>query len=150
MNSLRESAHNKEKGFSFAEALIVIALGITLAVFTVPIGFRFFELQQLDETRRGISTALRTAQAQSSAQKNDAMFGVKILSDSFVLFQGASYASRAALEDEAFPIGRNISVAGDTEFAFSKLWGTTTAGTITLALGTESRSISVNSEGLTE
>lgn len=117
-------------GFTLVEVLVVIAVSAVVLGLTVPTSLRFYQNQLVDDTARTLKDTLRRARAYSSAIRNGASYGVKILPGSFVLFQGASYSSRVASEDEAIMYPSNITVTGTvSEFDFSKLYATSTAST---------------------
>lgn len=129
------------------EVLIVIAMSILLAGLTLPVGFRFFQSQMLDEAVLGVETALDRAGALAMQGKNDSAFGVKFLSGGYTVFQGVSYASRAVGEDENFVFASNIIVAGANEIVFSKLAATTTPANITFTIGQDTETVSVGAFG---
>mgnify|MGYP001581681526 CR=1 FL=1 len=138
-------------GFSMMEVLLVVGAIIFIASLSFPVGLRFFQTQSLDETRSAIVANLRRAAIQAIFQKNDSDFGVRILPDTLILFQGPSYIARLTTEDEILPIQNNIVIAGINEIVFSKVTGIPSAtGTIILAIGSEARTITINDEGIIE
>lgn len=137
-------------GFTLIELLIVIALGIIIVAITVPIGLNFYNNQILDEASKDILSTLRKAQSYSMFQKNNSAFGIKFLSDSYVLFQGVSYGARTQSQDEIFNIPSGISTSGINEIVFSRIAGTTTASTLTIRSGNNNQVISINTYGKAE
>lgn len=143
------SANTKKKGFSLVELILVMALGITIAALTIPFGIRFFQVQSLEEQTQMLRGTLRRAEQQSVAQKNDNAFGVKILAGSYVVFQGASYAARTVSEDETIVFPSSITPSGVSEVVFAKRTGIPgTTGVITLAAGSDIKTITINAKGL--
>lgn len=138
------------KGFTLLELLIVIALVIILVALTFPIGLNFYGNQAMDETSSNIISALRKAQSQSIFQNNDSSFGVKFLSDSYVLFQGGSYGGRIQSEDEIFSLPKGVSVSGADEIVFSKLSGITAPRVLVISSRSYNQGISVNDYGKIE
>lgn len=141
------------KAFTLIELLLVIAGIAALGALTAPIGVRFLQGQILDETANGILETLRRSQNSAIYQKNDSAFGVAFFPGNYVLFQGNSYASRAASADEIFELGGNTSVSGITEVVFSKLTGLPSVSgilTINLSSISDSRNISISPEGKIE
>lgn len=134
-------------GFTLMEVLIVIAMSILLAGLTLPIGFRFFQSQMLDEAALGVGSALDRAGTMAGQGKNDSAFGVKFLPGGYTVFQGGSYASRTVGEDENFVLASNIAVAGADEIVFSKIGATTTPASVTLTLGQDTETVSVGAFG---
>ncbi|MBU2109483.1 prepilin-type N-terminal cleavage/methylation domain-containing protein [Patescibacteria group bacterium] len=137
-------------GFTLIELLIVIALGIIIVAITVPIGLNFYNNQILDEASKDILSTLRKAQSYSMFQKNNSAFGIKFLSDSYVLFQGVSYGARTQSQDEIFNLASGISTSGVNEIVFSRIAGTTTASTLTIRSGNNNQVISINTYGKAE
>ena len=133
------------------ELIVVIGAAIVIAAFTMPIGFRFFQTQRLDETTMDILGTLRRANSQAMSQKNDSAFGVKFLPGLYTLFQGDSYALRALSYDEDFNLPVGISVIGIDEINFSKLNGTPSfTGAFSINSGSDSESININAYGKIE
>ncbi|MFH1956385.1 MAG: prepilin-type N-terminal cleavage/methylation domain-containing protein [Patescibacteria group bacterium] len=139
------------KGFTLIELLIVIVVSIAVVGITIPAGLNFYNNQIFEETADNLLVILRKAHGQAVFQKNDSAFGVKFLSDSYVLFQGDSYAVRSAGEDEIFNFSSNISISGADEIIFSKLTGApNTTCTLTITSNGKSQSININQYGKIE
>ncbi len=51
--------------------------------------------------------------------------GVAVVGNTYVLFEGNSYASRTTASDSVFESSRAVARAGDTEVLFGQLTGTT-------------------------
>lgn len=136
------------RGFTLLEFLLVIGGVIIIALLTVPLGVKFYTTQVFDEAASDIFGALRRAQSQSMFQKNDSVFGVKFFSDSYVIFQGNSYASRTPGEDENFSLPAGITTSGIDEIVFAKLTGAPGAPT-TLAIDSadKNKNITINVQG---
>ncbi|PCI19705.1 hypothetical protein COB64_03265 [Candidatus Wolfebacteria bacterium] len=139
------------KGFTILELLLVIGAVIIISALTIPIGVRFYQTQILNETTSDILGTLRRSQNQAAFQKNNSAFGVKILSDSYVLFQGNSYVGRTVTEDESFSLSGGITISGIDEVVFNKLTGiSSTTGTITVTSGSDSQILNINAQGKIE
>ncbi len=116
---------NTQKAFTFIEVVLVIALLGVVGSLTLPLGVRFYETQVLEETVDGITFALVDAQHAALLGKNDDMFGVKFLSDSYVFFQGKNYTERLIIFDRITELPDGISFSGlSDEIIFSKNTGT--------------------------
>ena len=138
-------------GFTLIEFLIVGATIILLSGLFLPVGFGFFQTQSVDEARENVVSVLRRAQNQALLQKNDSPFGVKFMSNSYVLFQGDSYLARQPSEDEIFLIPSGVSMSGLGEVVFSKfIGGPSAVGIISTASGSYSKDIDINSQGKIE
>lgn len=137
--------------FTLIELLLVVAIATLLVGVTLSFGVNFYRIQALDETSENILMALRRAREQAVAQKNDSSFGVRLLSGSYVLFQGSSYDNRVAAEDEVFPLSSLISLGGMTETVFAKHSGMPSAtGVLIVSSGADIREIDVGSQGKIE
>lgn len=156
MNSLvvsRASLYEKkaEMGFTLIELLLVVAITLAVSSFMFPLSISFYRMQMLDETEESIASLLRKAQTFSVTGKNDSAYGVKILDDAYVLFEGETYASRDAAKDEAYPFASTISVSGLSEVTFLPFSGEPTAtGTVHIVLGDKTAVVSVISSGVVD
>ena len=139
------------KGFTFVEILISITLMVVVLAFVLPGSLRFLGLQNLDDTAQSLIVSLRQAQTQAVYQKNDSSFGVKFFEDSYVLFQGASYTTRVQNQDIATTLPTNVVLSGIDEIVFAKQTGIPDeTGVVLLQANTESKSVSINEQGLIE
>lgn len=142
---------NPGGSFTLIELLLVIGGAIIITALTMPVGLNFYRIQVLDETANDILGILRRAQTQATFQKNDSAFGVKFLPQSYVLFQGSSYAERVQSEDETFDLSVGITVSGIDEAIFEKLTGIPSAtGTLTINSDDSSRRLDINVQGKIE
>lgn len=120
-------------------------------MFTVPAFLGFYRSQIVDDTAKNLVDSLRQAQQYSMIQLEGRSYGIKLLplSNSYVLFQGDSYATRNTAEDEVDTYPSIISIdATSTEVVFSRLYGTSTfSGTWTIS-GGQTRSIDISQGGI--
>ena len=138
------------KGFTLIELLLVIGGIAIISALTIPVGVNFYRTQVLDETAGDILGALRRAQSQAVFQKNDSEFGVRFLSDSYVLFEGNSYGEVPS-QDETFNLVGGITTSGIVEVTFAKLTGIPSAtGTLTITSANDSQGININAQGKIE
>lgn len=138
-------------GFSLVELLLVIGITFIIGVFMFPISVSFLQSQILDETTELLLSSMRRAEMQAMYEKHDSSFGVKLLSDSYVLFEGDSYSSRNVSEDEVFQIPSALTVSGIDEVVFLQRTGIpSTVGTIVLTRSLEQHIIDLNNEGKLE
>lgn len=138
----------KEKGFTLVELILVIGIFALLIIISSPFGINFYQTRQLDVHLNGIVQALRRTQLKSMSIDSDSSFGVYIDYNKYVLFKGASFATRDALYDEVFDLPENLSITGLSEIVFSKLKGVPSdIGTITLTIDNRSEAININEVG---
>ena len=136
------------KGLSLIEILLVILLISILFGFILSLSLDFYKNQQLETHTQGILQTLRRAQLKAMSVELGSSFGIHITNDSYILFQGNSFATRDGAFDEVFDLPQIITVSGISEIVFSKLDGIPSAtGTITLSSGSETRTIGINAIG---
>jgi prepilin-type N-terminal cleavage/methylation domain-containing protein len=139
------------KGFTLIELIVVIAVVLVIVGAVVPVGLSFYRSQVVDETAHDVLVALRKAQMLAMLQKNDSSFGVALLADRFVLFQGASYAARVQSEDTETFLSSIVTFSGMSEVVFSKMTGdTATPGAVVVSSGTDTITLYVASIGKIE
>lgn len=146
------------KGFTLIELLIVISITSILVVAATPIYSNLQATAQLNESSSQMVQVLRTAQQRARVRKNNAAHGVFLLqatADTYVLFQGDSYASRDTAYDRALTLDSGINVLTtlpSNEVVFAAGTGVPSAtGTLTLTQITEgSRTIYINEIGSIE
>ena len=139
------------RGFTILEISLVIAMMFVIAALTFPITASFMRSQTQGDAADELVSVLRRAQSEATYQKNDSSFGVKVLSNSYVLFEGSSYATRNEDEDEVTVFSSTISHGGQGEVVFEQLTGIPSAtGTISVILGREQVDIAIHTEGRIE
>jgi len=122
-----------------------------LGSLAAPVSVSFLRTQGIDETALGVLDTLRRAHSQAFFQKHDSDFGVRFLPNSYVLFEGGSYATRIEAQDETFAVPINVEMSGATEVVFEKRSGVANPnGSVTITSGNASTTISVSSLGLVE
>ncbi len=143
-------AANRKSGFTLFEVLIVIGIGTLLLSLTLPIGLRFYQVQVADEAGEGVLSALRNAETAARHGKHDSSFGVKFLSDRYVLFEGVSYALRTTGEDQLFvlPSGAAVTSTYD-EVVFLESTGRVSAtGTVSTEINGRARTFFIEQSGV--
>ncbi|MBL1434247.1 type II secretion system protein [Candidatus Wolfebacteria bacterium] len=139
----------KNKGFTFIEIILVIALiGITAGI-SVPVYQSFQTRNDLEVSSTTIVQTLRRAQLLSQAMDGDTSWGVNVAIGNITLFKGESFSSRNIEFDEIFSMPTSISVSGLSEIVFEKFTGEAqNIGTTTLtSINNETRSINITSKG---
>ncbi len=136
---MRADVRSRRSGFSVIEILVALALAAIVSGSALLVSMSAYESDTFKSDRDSLIALLMRARAESmhgmclgSACLDARPHGVAILPDSYVLFQGASYASRDSDADAV--IGRNpsITATGISEILFSILAATTSAGSIEL------------------
>jgi hypothetical protein len=129
----------------------VIAIATIIFSFSAPYSLKFYRTQLVEEVRSNIINTLQQARHNAVLQKNDSSFGVTLseVPESYVLFQGDSYAERETAQDDIFPVISDITFSGLTDVVFAKLTGLPNAtGTISVSYGTIVRNILVEDFGV--
>ncbi|TSC77253.1 MAG: Uncharacterized protein G01um101431_436 [Parcubacteria group bacterium Gr01-1014_31] len=128
-------------GFTFIELLVVLGLMVTLAALAVPLFFNWQSQSGLDTVAQELAAVVREAQARAMAGDGASAWGVHFddaASDRFVLFRGASFATRDAAYDQVTVLPPSVAydailVAGGDAVVFSRGRGTTgNIGSVTL------------------
>lgn len=138
------------QGFTIFEVLIVIGISTALLALVLPVGFRFFQFQVADETATGMISVFHNAESRARLGMEGDAFGVKLLPDSYVLFQGDSYAARVVSHDETFSLPLSTNIESNTdEFVFAQVTGIPSAtGTIAVTLYERTHTIEINAAGV--
>jgi prepilin-type N-terminal cleavage/methylation domain-containing protein len=152
----RNLASSRRKGFTAIEVIIVLSLAVIIGGTFLIVGMDSFRANAFHSDRHILISSLQRARAQ--AMNNICLgtncidskpHGVKILTNSYVIFQGQSYLSRDTALDHVLESSPLVAQGGLDEIVFTQLSGTTSAiGDITLvdAAGHNS-TVSINAEG---
>ncbi len=81
----------KNKGFTFLELMIVIALLAIFTVITLPYGVGFFQSRLLDEEIDAVTNILQRAQSNAISGKDDSDWGVNFFQEEgrYEIFKGS-------------------------------------------------------------
>jgi prepilin-type N-terminal cleavage/methylation domain-containing protein len=140
--SLQPTAYNLQpkQGFTLVELLIVIAISLIVLAAAVPIYGNLQGTAQLNDVTSGIIQATRTARERSMNRLDNSSHGVYIDiatgDDSYVLYQGDSYATRDSSYDRSTTLDTAIVLSttiSGADINFSKGLGIpNNTGTITV------------------
>lgn len=143
------TTREQKKGFTLIELLLVVALIMILGGMSTSFYSRFLLQNTLYTVQDQVITQLRKAQSYSMIGKQNTPWGVLFQPDKIILFSGSSYVLRNTQFDEKLDKNPNIIISGQTEIVFSQSRGIpNTPGIITISGGVESKSITVNSQGM--
>ena len=138
-----------EKGFTFIELIVIMAIISALATASAVFYGKFFYQVAVQNTANGIVGQLRKAQVYAVESRQFSSWGVRNGTGQIILFQGNSYAGRNTAFDETFSIFPTTSVSGFTDVIFSRMTGTPSATpTITVSSGVVTKTITINSWGV--
>lgn len=137
--------------FTIIEILIVLAILAIVILIGTPITLDFYLSFIFHSSIDDLVSLTRKAQSLSITNFNQASSGIYITPDKFIVFQGASYASRNQQFDEEYSKPPKITISGTNEIIFSPISGRPNANaTITLSSYNRSANIYINKEGSIE
>ena len=137
-------------GFTLIETLLTLGILTVLLSITLPIGFDFYTTSILQSERDTLVSILTRARGLSLTHYHGAPHGIFQTPQTFIIFQGASYATRIQTYDQLFPRTRSITISGPPELIFTPLSGDTGPTTLTLSIGNGNQTITINAEGMIE
>jgi hypothetical protein len=121
---------------------------MTFLTFGLIFGVDFYKTYSFDAERNTILSVLQKARSRALNNINQSPHGVSFQSNNYVIFQGASYASRDLNYDQAIPKNPAINASGLSETVFQQLSGEVqSGGDIVLDNGKRTSIISINNEG---
>jgi type II secretory pathway pseudopilin PulG len=130
------------------EVLLSVGVIGILAGISLPIVIDAQRRNDLDTAVQLLVSGLRRSQQLSRGSEGDSQWGIRLLSGQIVVFKGSSYAARDPGFDETSAISSAITPGGLNEVVFNKVDGNpASTGSITLTLGSETRSIALNAKG---
>ena len=131
--------------------VVVIALLSVISLMTIPMSVGQYRKYIVNETALDIVHFLRLSQDNAKVQKHGESSGVKILSDSFIVFSGDSYVTRNINMDEVYDLPSSISIEGVKEVVFQEITGSPSDfGDIVVSAGVHNYSIHISDRGLIE
>jgi len=141
------------KGFTTIELFIVVGIMLITAAAAAPFYSGLQVSAQLNESNAQIAQNLRLARGQSVARLNNTAHGVKFLANSYVIYQGASYAGRDTAYDRAVAIDSPLSLSttftnDEVNFAMATGIPSNTGTTTLVHSAGGSRSVYLNSFGV--
>lgn len=138
-----------QRGFTFIEVLLVIAIIGLIGGLAIPFYQSFQVSSQLDDTTQAVVQALRRAQAEAMASVGYESAGVHFEQNRFVVFRGKEFNSSDPFNENT-EAPRTLSIQAEVkDLIFTRVRGTSlTPGTIVMKdnIG-GSRTITVNEEG---
>ena len=147
-NCRLQSSPRKGAGFTVFELLIVMGIFALIIAVATPVGITFYLSYQFDSESNLLTALLRHARNLSMVNYSESDHGLHVLSDKYVVFEGASYATRIQANDKKFPRDTVITLTGPTELVFAALSGQAASSTFSFSGSNKSRDIFVNPEGL--
>ncbi len=152
---MRRNFTKKTTGFSLIELLIVIGITTILAGVSAVVYGNLQVSAQLNDVSAQLTQSLRLAREQSLAGLNNIDHGVKIDSNQYTLYQGASYNIRESSYDRVFPLASALTLtldltpAGSDIIFYNGIGSPSATGTITVSHSvTGTKTIIINNLGV--
>lgn len=138
-----------DKGFTLLEVMISVGILALVAGSAMMFMGNFLSQSNLRSEHTLVLSLVKQARTLSLANRNRKAHGVKILSSTYVLFEGWSYAGRDASLDLSYNRDTSVMITGPSEIIFYTLSGRsgTTALTFGHASTTTTYAININTEG---
>lgn len=134
---IRMITNKKNKGFTLVELIIVLAIMLLLSAV---VNFSFSQLsggQYVDAASKTMYSVLYGAHSSANSSKDASSFGVRILKNKIISFEGSSYATAKSSSTYTFSNLVSVSTSSGigTDIIFNNLYGQTSAsGTINIYL----------------
>src|SRR5258708_1449491 len=106
------SSKKKNKGITYIELVLVIAVFILVAAMSFPLYSNFILQNAASDTTNQLKGELRKAQLFALEGKGNSNWGVNYGANEITLYKGNSYATRSTGFDELFAVNPNITVSG--------------------------------------
>ncbi|MFH1142363.1 MAG: hypothetical protein V1695_01475 [Candidatus Uhrbacteria bacterium] len=124
---------SKSLGFTFAEALMVIAIILVIFSVTVPLYSQWQTMNVNEAHKYELVQDVRLVQGKAIAGLNNSNHGIYLLTSQYTLYQGDNYTTRDQSQDIVRNMSEKILLSGITEINFEKKTGEPSqTGTITL------------------
>lgn len=141
-------------GFTLIEFIVVLGVLILISALGLPVGFESYRNYLLSHEVRNLVSVLRRAENLSLTQAHSTSYGVALMPDKFVIFQGSSYALRNQSFDELYDKSSVVDVTtapSISEVSFAPISGLPNA-TTTFILSNEANSLRVelNAQGIVD
>lgn len=143
----------KNKGFTLIEILIVVGILAVLIAVVSPAFSTMRNNEVLKSTTADIVSAIDKARSQTLASVNSLEYGVHFESSKIVIFQGTTYSSGDANNEDIFissPASiSNINLTGGAvDVYFDRLSGAPSkTGTITVSVSSSTKTITISTTG---
>ncbi len=142
-----------QTGFTLVEIMIVVAVMAIILSIGLPAVNNWQINSQVNETTSLLIENLRLAEQDSQAGWQNNSYGIKFLPDSYVIYQGANYATRQVGQDRMVPLGSSLKIELSLvplidEIPFNRQGFAQSTGTIKIVQGDINKSFIINNYGI--
>ncbi|SRR5258708_14028559 len=141
----------RQAGFTIIELILVISLMMLLGTLGTAFSARFLTQNAVSNATDQLIGDLRQAQINAMMGKQNSNWGVNFGSNTITLYKGATYATRTIAFDATFSVNASANITGLTDDNFTRVTGIpgfTTPQTITISGSGETKTITINSQGV--
>jgi len=140
----------KERGVTFIELILVLAIMLTISILAPVFSSRFLLQNAVGNTVDQLAGSLRKAQMYSVMSKQGDVWSVHYSPSAITLYKGAAFAGHNSAFDETFSINSNVSISPNPlDVTFFRMTGTLSASmSATISSGTNIKTVTVNSQGV--
>jgi prepilin-type N-terminal cleavage/methylation domain-containing protein len=132
------------KGFTLIEILIVISLIMILGLSSAPFLSNFIKYNNFDSATQNVVGSLRKAQANAMSNRQGVVWGVCVQGSTLRLYSGTCASPTFA---QNTPLQTGITVTGLSDVTFNRRGEPSSALSVVVSSGLESKSFTVNSAG---
>lgn len=139
------------RGITIIELIVAVAIISTLGILSAAFYIRFLTQNAVANTKDQLVGSFRKAQVYSMMGKQNGVWGVKYTASPK---QITLYLLGASAFDESFSVNNNIAIklsdgSDFTNITFAKITGLPSSSpTITISSGNNSKTVSINSQGV--
>jgi len=113
----------KERGFTFIEMIVVVALVAVMAAMTSFFYSNYYLKTAAQSADTQLTAELRKAQMYSVMDKQGSGWGVTFTGGNIVLYEGNTYASSIPAFSEIYSVPASVGVSGFGEIDFARVTG---------------------------
>ena len=144
VNHKNNTVIRKKSAFTFLELLLVVLIISILAVASAPFFSRFLLQNAVASSSEHIVSTLRKAQEYTIAGKNNSAWQTVLTGSTLTLVQQSG-----GTVFDTYTMNSNVAVSGLTTVSFTRPLGQVASPvSISISAGTNSKSVSVNTEGV--
>src|SRR5258708_31801179 len=107
-----------QKGFTYIELILVIALVFIFGTMSISFGSRFLTQNAVANATDQLISDFRQAQMTAMMGKQNSNWGVNYASNTITVYKGKSFATRTTAFDATFSVNTSVSITGFSDINF--------------------------------